>query len=208
MQVSTIVEHIKYSEASNLSVVEALSGTNPLEVTEALNKLYVHINQALTELNKRFHLFIDSELINTVPEVNIYTLHNSNLIKVVEVYDQDGKALKFPSVINDDEYDIKEINYNTFMIPDPVEEGITFVYLISMDKITSLNDEVDLPEVMLEAIVKYVVFKLYGSLGGANKQDSGMYYQLFEKLCLDLESIGFGKNVDVLSKNIYDRGFV
>lgn len=208
MQVSTIVEHIKYSEASNLSVVEALSSTDSLEVNEALNKLYVYINQALTELNKRFHLFIDSELINTVPEVNIYTLHNSNLIKVIEVYNQDGKSLRFPSLVNDNKYDIKEINYNTFMIPDPIVEGVTFVYLVSMDKVTSMNDEVDLPEVLLEAIVKYVVFKLYGSLGGANKQDSGLHYQLFEKQCLDLESIGFGKNIDVLSKNIYDKGFV
>ena len=208
MQVSTIINSLKYSEAFNLSVIENLSSTEYQIRDKAYTQIFTYINQALIELNKRFYLNVTSEVINTIPSVSVYTLRENNVIKVIEVYDSEGKALKFPFVNNDDCYDIKELSYNSFMLPNTKEESLTFVYLTSFDPVITEDDFIDLPDVMLEVIVMYVVSKCFGTLGGANKQDYGNYMALFEKSCADLEQLGYGKNIDVLSKDITHKGFV
>lgn len=208
MQVSKIINHIKHGDLSNLGVVKNLNGTNTTEVAKAEEQILSYINLGILELNKRFNISVEAEIVKTNPIVNVYSLRNDNIAKIINVYDPSGYELRFPSVVNVDDYDIKEIGYLTFMMKEPRDEELAFVYNAVPDEAVSVDDEVKLPSVMLEALLNYVGQRAYSSVGGNRQQDHTLYVNKFEQSCKVLEDHGYFKGNDLMSKNVLEKGFV
>lgn len=208
MYVSDLLEHVKYSEAKNLALIDDLIGTDTVKAMQARDQILSYINLGLTDLSTRFVVNTEVEILQVYPQINIYTVRHSKLIKVLEVYDSNGKSLRFPTVVNSTEYDIKELSYNTFLVPTPGIEQIAFVCKTTHPTVFADGDEVLLSESMLEPLINFVTAKALGAVGGNSKQDSIAYFGKYEASCLRLVHLGYNENPDVLSKNIRARGFV
>lgn len=196
MLVSDIISIAKYGELQQLSVKEK---------DEAIIS---YINMGVLELYKRFKVATKVEIINTLPIVAVYSLMNSDVMRVEEVYDADGKQLLFPSTIGDEEYDIKALGLTTFLLKKPKEESLAFVYTSSPTTLTATTDEVFLPDSMVEALLHYVGYRGHGSIDGNINGENNTHYMRFEKSCKELSLQGYGEVTDIAKRNVAAKGFV
>jgi len=208
MQVSEIVKHIKYGDLSNLGVSKNLDSTDPAKVAKAEEQIISYINLGLIELYKRFNISIQAEIVQTDPLVSTYTLRNKNIAKILNVYDASGYELKFQELAYQENYDIKEIGYLTYLFKNPKEEEVAFVYKGMPETVTSVTEDTQLPKVMLEALVNYIGQRAYASVGGTKQEDQTLYFNKFNESCKVLENHGYFKGDDLLAKSILDKGFV
>lgn len=195
MLVSDIINIAKYGELQQLAVK-----TN----TEALLS---YINMGVLELYKRFKLGIKVEIVRISPLVSVYTLVNSDIMKVETVYDADGRELKFPSLIGSEDYDIKAIGHTTFMVKNPKEEDIAFVYTSAPTLLTSESDDIPLPGSMIEALLHYIGYRGHGSLDGMINSENNTHYMRFDKSCKMLLEEGYGDVVDLSKVDVASKGF-
>lgn len=209
MYLSDVLDFVVNSEISGLGVVENyLKKDNSLDYINARESLVNHINLGLNQLSTRFFTNTEVEIIDTYPEINVYTLKQERLVRVMDVYDSTGKSLQFPFTVGSTEFDIKELAFDTFLIPKPIEEKLMFVCKVNHPTVTLDTDLILIPEAMIEALVNYVVSKVYGSVGGVSNQQNNTFYQKFELSCNKLVEYGYSNHIDSLSKDITKRGFV
>lgn len=209
MYLSDVLDFVVNSEISGLGVVENyLKNDGSLTYIEARNSLVNHINLGLNQLSTRFFTNTEVEIIDTYPEINVYTLKQERLVRVMDVYDSTGKSLQFPFTVGSTEFDIKELAFDTFLIPKPIEEKLMFVCKVNHPTVTLDTDLILIPEAMIEALVNYVVSKVYGSVGSVSNQQNNTFYQKFELSCNKLVEYGYSNHIDSLSKDITKRGFV
>lgn len=209
MYLSDVLDFVVNSEISGLGVVEKyLKKDGSLAYIEARDSLVNHINLGLNQLSTRFFTNTEVEIIDTYPEINVYTLKQERLVRVMDVYDSTGKSLKFPDTVGSTEFDIKELAFDTFLIPKPIEEKLMFVCKVNHPTVTLDTDLILIPEAMIEALVNYVVSKVYGSVGGVSNQQNNTFYQKFELSCTRLVEYGYSNHIDSLAKDITKRGFV
>lgn len=199
MLVSEVLTLAKQGEVANLSLK---NGNDDI--------LIGYINLGLIELHKRFNIAIRAEVVNTYPITNIYTLHNKDLSRVIEVYDNTGKRLSFPIMQDDASYDIKEVSYNTFMLTAPTEGQLAFVYIAAPTLVTSSTEELDLPYIMLEPLLHYVGYRAHGAMNGNVDGENNTHYMRFEKSCKTLIEEGYANNsIDaLLPKDMTKEGWV
>ena len=208
MIVSEILDITVDSELANLAVGEKYKKGTSEEKLEAGYQLISYLNLGLIELSKRFTLRTEAVLLNLYPEVNIYTVRNPELIRVIDAYDATGKQLRFPDTVGDTSFDIKEVAYDTFLIPVVKESQVMLVAKYIVKQVEALADEIDIPLVMIDALCNYIAYKAYSSLGGNNKKDSDVYFARFEQNCMILASMGYNDTSEILGKNVSHRGFV
>lgn len=209
MYLSDVLDFVVNSEISGLGIVENyLKKDNSLDYINARESLVNHINLGLNQLSTRFFTNTEVEIIDTYPEINVYTLKQERLVRVMDVYDSTGKSLQFPFTVGSTEFDIKELAFDIFLIPKPIEEKLMFVCKVNHPTVTLDTDLILIPEAMIEALVNYVVSKVYGSVGGVSNQQNNTFYQKFELSCNKLVEYGYSNHIDSLSKDITKRGFV
>lgn len=208
MLVSEIINHVKYGDLSNLGVTKNLVSTDTAKAQEAENQLISYINLGLIELYKKFNISTKAEIVVTNSMVSTYQLRNNNIAKILNVYDSSGYELKFQEMVYEDDYDIKEVGYLTYLLKNPKDEELAFVYKAMPETVYNPSDEVVLPKVMLEAMVNYIGQRAYAAIGGNRQQDQQLYFNKFTESCKILENEGFFKGNDLLSKNVLSKGFV
>ena len=208
MYLSDVLDFVVNSEISGLGIVENYHKKDgSIEWINARESLVNHINLGLNQLSTRFFTNTEVEVIDTYPEINVYTLKQERLVRVMDVYDSTGKSLQFPSLTDSTDFDIKELAFDTFLLPKPVEEKLMFVCKVNHPRVVLDTDLVLIPEAMIEALVNYVVAKVYGSVGGVSNQQNNTFYQKFELSCNRLIEFGFSNHIDMLSKDVIKRGF-
>ena len=196
MLVSDIINIARHGELQQL----ALKDDN--------DAILSYINMGVLELYKRFKVQTKVEIVRTSPIVPIYTLINKDIIKVIDIYDADGRNLTEVGVIGNDEYDIKQIGQTTFMLKTPKEEDLAFVYTSAPELLTSINDEVELPGSMIEALLHYIGYRAHGSIDGNVDAENNTHYMRFEKSCNTLANDGYGEVVDLSKIDTRTKGFV
>jgi hypothetical protein len=196
MLVSDIINIAKYGELQQLAVKNN---------TEAVLS---YVNMGVLELYKRFKLGIKVEIVRINPLVSVYTLVNSDIMKVETVYDADGRELKFPSIIGSEDYDIKPIGHTTFMLKKPKVEDIAFVYTSAPTLLTDLTDVVPIPQSMTEALLHYIGYRGHGSVDGMINTENNTHYMRFDKSCKALLDEGYGDVVDLSMASVTYKGFV
>lgn len=201
-----VVTYAKHSELQQLAVVRPT--TDPIELAHQSEALLSYINLGLIELYKRFDLSVKVEIVRTSPLVSVYQLRNNDIQKVIDIYDADGKSLRTPSINGEHDYDINLIAHNTYLFKAPREEDIAFVYSSAPILLKTMNDTVDIPIALLEALLHYIGYRAHAALNGNIDSENNTHYSRFEKSCNEAMLQGFGSAVDLTNVSIETKGYV
>ena len=196
MLVSDIINIAKYGELQQLAVKD----DNTAIIT--------YINMGVLELYKRFNIGTKVEIVRTNPLVSVYNLVNADIMKIINVYDADGKELVQPSVVDIEDYDLKQIGQSTYLFKEPKNEDIAFVYTSAPEWLTATTDNVEIPMSMLEALLHYIGYRGHGSIDGLINTENNTHYMRFDKSCRQLTDTGYGEVIDMSKSNTQSKGFV
>jgi len=198
MTVQDVMDYAKAGELSQVSYND----------TDVLS----YINLGLLELYKRFNLRIGIEALSIRNTMTIYTLRNKDINELISVYNRDGKELRFrnqESQFTDSCYDIEQLSYNTFIVPNPPDEDLfTFVYKASPIMVREVGDEIEMPDAMLEALLHYIGYRAHGSVDGNINAENNTHYMRFEKSCEQLKNMGYLFNSVPYDIAVAEKGYV
>lgn len=187
------------------------------------------INLGLLEIYKRFALKTDEALVTLVDGKTIYTLDGTDTdvsmgtgdyYYLIAAYgeadshnDYSMDDIVLPINVEDDLFSINTISHNTVQIPlITVGSTISLIYVPKPTKVTSLNleDELDLSDAFIEALLNYIGYRGYASMDNNVQSENNVYYTEFEKSCNKVRELGVGIAPDDV--NMRDRlgyrGFV
>ena len=221
MKVSDVIATARSCELSNLSTSSFTD-----------SRIIHYINLGIIELSKRFIISTKAEKIKTSVYTSMYTLRSSDVIGILDIYDNTRGAL-VPQLLSDDEnYDYKLINNTTFLYKHKIDYKVTeevnpitgieilqhtkepdnelmVVYSAIADLAVNPTDEISLPLVFLDTLVAYIGYKANPNFiqtpnGGVENLAS---LDKFEASCRLLEnSVYVGQN-KLMGKSIQSKRF-
>ena len=222
MKVSQFLSFVRDSELSNLS---SNSFTD--------DRLISFMNLGIIELSKRFRLATKVETIQTSMYTHIYTLRHSDVINILDIIDSTGKSLIPQRTSDSESYDYKLMSNNSFLLKrkfdyvdsithTPVKGGeledlqevqapdlsLVVVYSAIADLVTYKEDDLPIPELFIEALMSYVGYKLYRSLGVNGQNDSSEKWKVFEYCCSLVTNSSYAGNDNILGYSVQSKGFV
>lgn len=222
MKVSQFLSVVRDSELSNLS---SNSFTD--------DKLISFMNLGIIELSKRFRLATKVETIQTSMYTHIYTLRHSDIINILDIIDSTGKSLIPQRTSDGENYDYKLMSNNSFLLKrkfdyidsithtkvkggelEDLQEvqapdlSLVVVYSAIADLVTDKEDDLPIPELFIEALMSYVGYKLYRSLGVNGQNDSSEKWKVFEYCCSLVTNSSFAGNDTILGNSVQSKGFV
>ena len=222
MKVSQFLSFVRDSELSNLS---SNSFTD--------DRLISFMNLGIIELSKRFRLATKVETIQTSMYTHVYTLRHSDVINILDIIDSTGKSLIPQRTSDSESYDYKLMSNNSFLLKrkfdyvesithTPVKGGelediqevqapdlsLVVVYSAIADLVTDKEDDLPIPELFIEALMSYVGYKSYRTLGANGQNDSSEKWKVFEYCCSLVTNSSFAGNDIILGNSVQSKGFV
>ena len=217
MTANEVIALAKVGELSKLSI--AIKDDNTV--------LLGFINLGLVELYKRFPLKNDEAIVTLRDGKTIYKLDGTDtdvsmgepFMYLLGAYedgtdnDFSASALSLPINEEDNIYSVNSISYNSIQIP-LVTTGayISLIYVAKPTKVTTLtlDEELDLPDQMIEALLHYIGYRAHGAMDANIQTESNTHYMRFEASCTKLRELGVGIAPDDVSMNsrISMKGFV
>ena len=222
MKVSQFLSFVRDSELSNLS---SNSFTD--------DRLISFMNLGIIELSKRFRLATKVETIQTSMYTHIYTLRYSDVINILDIIDSTGKSLIPQRTSDSESYDYKLMSNNSFLLKrkfDYVESithtkvkggeledlqevqapdlSLVVVYSAIADLVTDKEDDLPIPELFIEALMSYVGYKSYRTLGANGQNDSSEKWKVFEYCCSLVTNSSYAGNDIILGNSVQSKGFV
>ena len=222
MKVSQFLSFVRDSELSNLS---SNSFTD--------DRLISFMNLGIIELSKRFKLATKVETIQTSMYTHIYTLRHSDVINILDIIDSTGKSLIPQRTSDSESYDYKLMSNNSFLLKrkfdyvesithTPVKGGeledlqevqapdlsLVVVYSAIADLITDKEDDLPIPELFIEALMSYVGYKSYRTLGANGQNDSSEKWKVFEYCCSLVTNSSFAGDDTILGNSVQSKRFV
>lgn len=202
MKLRHIIDSIKYGELTNIS----------WDSPNRIPAIICFINQGLTDLYTRFPLLEKQVIIQQYPQISIYKLtrdfartnHKSeqlhkyildtpfepfteDILQVTGVYTEEGLPIPLNDTTNPKSFFLP--SYNTIQIPNANENEATFItYKAKHNYIEptteDLDQEVEVPPCLAEALYAYLGYKCLVSMGSADTiQLAQLYLQRYEQLC-------------------------
>jgi hypothetical protein len=217
MTANEVIALARVGELSKLSI--AIKDDNTV--------LFGFINLGLVELYKRFPLKNDEAIVTLRDGKTIYKLDGTDpdvsmgepFMYLLGAYedgtdnDFSASALSLPINEEDNIYSVNSISYNSIQIP-LVTTGayISLIYVAKPTKVTTLtlDEELDLPDQMIEALLHYIGYRAHGAMDANIQTESNTHYMRFEASCNKLKELGVGIAPDDVSMNsrISMKGFV
>ena len=222
MKVSQFLSFVRDSELSNLS---SNSFTD--------DRLISFMNLGIIELSKRFRLATKVETIQTSMYTHIYTLRHSDVINILDIIDSTGKSLIPQRTSDSESYDYKLMSNNSFLLKrkfdyvesithTPVKGGelediqevqapdlsLVVVYSAIADLVTDKEDDLPIPELFIEALMSYVGYKAYRTLGANGQNDGSEKWKLFEYCCSLITNSSYAGNDTILGNSVQSKGFI
>ena len=204
MKLKEIIDSLKYGELINISWDNA----------NRLPQIITQINLGLLNLYTRFPILEKSVAIRQFPQISLYHLtkeyarsneDSNQTIRYIldtpfEPFEEDilqitGATDEFglPVPLNDDNNPNSWFipAYNQLQIPNAKLGDTAFLIYKAKPKYidpktTDFDQDVYLPQILLDPLLNYVTYKIYLGLGGENAQLAQGYQQLYEKLCNDV----------------------
>ena len=202
MKLRHIIDSVKYGELTNIS----------WDSPNRIPAIICFINQGLTDLYTRFPLLEKQVIIQQYPQISIYKLtrdfartnHKSeqlhkyildtpfepfteDILQVTGVYTEEGLPIPLNDTTNPKSFFLP--SYNTIQIPNANENEATFItYKAKHNYIEQttedLDQEVEVPPCLAEALYAYLGYKCLVSMGSADTvQLAQLYLQRYEQLC-------------------------
>lgn len=181
---------------------------NNLIVAENDRALISFINLGVGELYRRFNLSIKSETIDVNDNLALYELRNDDVQMLLTIYDKIGRELRQSDVLDSMDYDYKIVNYRSFLLRKPFDGYLFAVYKASPIKLADANDEIDLPESMINTLLTYVAYMANNTINRDNQQEASNQYQIFTQQCTELEMQGYKIPLNTETAAIQAKGFV
>ena len=217
MTANEVIALARVGELSKLSI--AIKDDNTV--------LLGFINLGLVELYKRFPLKNDEAIVTLRDGKTIYKLDGTDtdvsmgepFMYLLGAYEEgtdndfSASALSLPINEEDNIYSVNSISYNSIQIP-LVTTGayISLIYVAKPTKVTTLtlDEELDLPDQMIEALLHYIGYRAHGAMDANIQTESNTHYMRFEASCTKLRELGVGIAPDDVSMNsrISMKGFV
>ena len=222
MKVSQFLSIVRDSELSNLS-------SNSF--TDA--RLISFMNLGIIELSKRFRIATKVETIQTSIYTHIYTLRHSDVINILDIIDSTGKSLIPQRTSDGESYDYRLMSNNSFLLKrkfdyvdsithtkvkggelEDLQEvqapdlSLVVVYSAIADLVTDKEDDLPIPELFIEALMSYVGYKSYRTLGANGQNGSSEKWKVFEYCCSLVTNSSFAGNDTILGKSVQSKGFV
>ena len=185
-----------------------------LAISKNNNALIKMIYLGESELFRRFNLSIKSETIRINSNLSLYELRNNDVALLLSVYDREGVELKQSDVIDSRVWDYKIINYKSFILNKPNDGLLYAVYKASPIILADPNDEIDLPDAMIDALLLYVAYMAHSTItsfdaskrGGMTESD--LLYQKFLAACNELDMQGYKIPLNTETLSIRAKGYV
>lgn len=166
----------------------------------------------VSELYRRFNLSIKSETLTINENLALYELRNSDVSMLLGIYDIAGKELIQTDIYNSQNYDYKLVNYRSFLLRKPFNGVLYTVYKASPVIFKDMDDEIDLPDAMIDALLCYVSYMSHTTINRGNIRDniddSSAYQQRFDAACRELEAQGYRIPLSSETLSLHAKGFV
>lgn len=214
------------SEFISIARSSELSGLSTVNMTP--DKLLGFLNLGIIELSKKFHISTRAEAIRTSPYTSVYTLRNPDVVQILEIYDSEGKELVPYTIIGSERYDYRLVSFNSFMIKHQEEYVPTYneitgvenidevsgpnrelmvVYKAVAEKVETVDDEIPISEVFIDALLSYVGYKA-NSATSTNENDISRLWQRYMSSLNEVSLAGYDAHVDLPSRSVSSKGFV
>lgn len=195
-----------------VDLVKARSGN--VAITRNISTLIRFIHLGVSELYRIFNLSIKSEVVVINPNMNMYSLQNPDVSLLLSVYAMNGRELRQSDVINSFEWEIKLINYKSFILNHLFEGYLYAVYKASPDMFLDTEDKIDLPDAMIDALLAYVSYMVHStitspssSLGRSATTEAAQYYQQFKAACQELDMQGYKIPLNSETLSVLVKGY-
>ena len=170
--------------------------------------LLPYLNMGISELYRRFGLSIKEEIVPTCEDKRLYELQNDDVMFLYAIYDQHGHEIPQQDTLDDVGLHYKRVNYRSFLLNEPMEGELFCVYKASPVRIMDDNDEIDIPDPMIDALEGFVTYKVLSIMNNDQVQEASAYRQYYEMMMKDLENQGYGAMADTERFSLHRRGYV
>lgn len=195
MKVKDIISLVKVTSLHNLVI--------PNE-EDLLTMVYL----GLSELYLKFDLLIKTVPVKITSLTPVYDLRVNDLNRVIAVYSANGSELTTSSIIGDYNYDYKQITYKTFVFQRPIDSTVYFIYNASPERLESMEDELDMPNAFMAALMDYVAYLGHSRINQDGSVESNLYLQRFIAGCNVLVAKGYKINRATETLAIQNSGLV
>ena len=217
MLVSELISLARSSELNGLS-----------EVNMTTEKMLGFVNLGIIELSKKFNMVTKVEVIRTSPYTNVYSLRNTDVVQILEIFDSNGKELIRYTTIDGENYDYRLVGFNTFLLKreeqyvteydentgmaiiDEVsspDKELAVVYRGIADKVTSVLEEVPISDVFMDALLSYIGYKANSAVA-TNEFETTRLWNRYMNSINEITLAGFDAFTDIPSRSVASRGFI
>lgn len=204
MTVRQVIDLAKVSELSGLGIAnndEAVLG---------------FINLGVLELYKRFTLRNEEYIIELVDGVDIYTMPANYMWAIAAYGEVDIRSTEtvnqLPINEEDNPLSVNSVGWNKLQVPVAVSGAyISIIYVASPEVYTTDNlDEVlDLPPQMMEALLSYIGYKGNSTIDSGIQTEDNVWYIRFDSSCNKIREYAMVTSDDMyMNKRLSTRGFV
>lgn len=174
------------------------------------------INLGMLELYKRFSLKNEEYILNLVDGVDIYTMPSDFMWLVAAYGEVDIRSTEtvnqLPINEEDNPLSVNTVSWNKVQVPVPITGSyISIIYVASPPVYTldNLNDSIDLPPQMVEALLAYIGYKGNSTIDSGVQTEDNVWYIRFDSSCAKLREYGAITSDDMyMNKRLSTRGFV
>ena len=181
-----------------------------------------YINLGLLELYKRFSLSTKEIVIELQNNVEIYDMP-VDYMWIVAAYGEvpinsTDTINSLPINVENNPVSINTINWYQVQIPNSIEGArVSLIYVAKPDMLiyneatpdTLLQNELPLPDQLIEALLSYMAYRAYGTINNENQSESNVFYRKFEEASKRVKRDGVLTSDDLTMKTrIKTRGFV
>jgi len=164
------------------------------------------INLASIELHKKFRLTVNEYYVLMKEGVTIYTLPE-DCLQVLEIYNQEGELYTL-----NEEFDLNTIStvaYNQVQVGNPISgKYLSVIYQASPIIITSLDNTVSVPYTLLEPLLYYIGYVMYGSSSADLDGPASHHMQVFLDSCNRIKNDGLITQETEIKSTISAKGYI
>lgn len=205
---------MKLNDAIMLSKYSEL---NTLAIKQDTSAIISFMNLGILELYNIFALRTEEHLIELEEAVTIYDLP-SDFMYMTGAFEAPAYGSPLPSKplpINEESnpLSVNTINFNQVQVPLVAKGsyiGIIYVKKPKMFTINDLNEDLPIPDQLVQCLLTFVAAKAHGSIRLDGQQSEGdVYFARFKRMCDEMKNLGTSIASDDLSmaSRIYSRGF-
>jgi len=204
-----VLDLARHSELGN-TAFKILSDENTAAIVS-------FINMGMIELYKRFVLRTEELILELEDNVTMYTLP-SDFMYIIEAYKEVYEYSQFiqkqiPVNDEDSPESIFFPNHTQIQVPAPSTGAfISIIYVAKPQKVTvaALDQELDLPEVLIECLLHYIGYRGHLSIRGDGQSENNAHFARFERSVVKAKELSVTTATDSygMSERLSNRGFV